>query len=364
MELERLRARLSEIDREFLALVAERGQLSRQIAEAKRRDGRATRDFGREKIVLESARAEARRLGIAESLAERLVRQLIEASLTSQEAHRLASDSRGDGRRALVIGGAGKMGRWFTEFLSSQGYSVEVADPHGEVPGHPCRADWRECTLDHDVVVIATPMRIANQILLALAASPPPGLVLEIGSLKSPVRAGLTAAAEAGVRVASIHPMYGPDTALLSGRHVIFADTGVPGATSAARELFASTMAQQVEMSLDDHDRLIAFVLGLSHALNIVFFTALAESHEAVPRLQEMSSSTFDAQLDVAARVALDNPHMYFEIQSLNSFSEEALTALERAVGHLCSAVRNGNEGDFVDLMLRGRQYFRGPGGE
>ena len=44
-----------------------------------------------------------------------------------------------------------------------------------------------------------------------------------------------------------------------------------------ARELFAPTMAEQVVMSLDDHDRLIAYVLGLSHALNIAFFTALAE---------------------------------------------------------------------------------------
>ena len=30
-------------------------------------------------------------------------------------------------------------------------------------------------------------------------------------------------------------------------------------------------------MGLDEHDRLIAYVLGLSHALNIAFFTALAK---------------------------------------------------------------------------------------
>ena len=33
-----------------------------------------------------------------------------------------------------------------------------------------------------------------------------------------------------------------------------------------------------------EHDRLIAYVLGLSHALNISFFTALARSGEAAPR--------------------------------------------------------------------------------
>ena len=63
-------------------------------------------------------------------------------------------------------------------------------------------------------------------------------------------------------------------------------------------------MAEQLEMSVDDHDRLMAYVLGLSHALNLAFFTALAESGELVPRLQTMSSTTFDAQLRVASLVA------------------------------------------------------------
>jgi hypothetical protein len=47
---------------------------------------------------------------------------------------------------------------------------------------------------------------------------------------------------------------------------------------------------------------LIAYVLGLSHALNIAFFTALAGSGEAAPRLAQLSSTTYDAQVDVATK--------------------------------------------------------------
>ena len=83
--------------------------------------------------------------------------------------------------------------------------------------------------------------------------------------------------------------MFGPDTELLSGRHVIFVDVGHEEATRAARELFASTMAEQVAMDLDSHDRSIAYVLGLSHALNISFVTALVESGEAAPALARLS---------------------------------------------------------------------------
>ena len=102
--------------------------------------------------------------------------------------------------------------------------------------------------------------------------------------------------------------MYGPDTRLLSGRHLIFCDVGSEEATAAAKDLFAATMVEQLDMGLVDHDRVIAYVLGLSHALNIAFFTALAESGEAAPKLAKMSSTTVDAQLLVSAAVAQDNP--------------------------------------------------------
>jgi chorismate mutase/prephenate dehydrogenase len=186
--------------------------------------------------------------------------------------------------------------------------------------------------------------------------------VFDIGSLKSPLRRGLRALADAGARVTSIHPMFGPDTELLSGRHVIFVDLGVADATRAARDLFASTMVEQVAMDLESHDRLIAYVLGLSHALNIAFFTALAESGETAPRLATLSSTTFDEQLGVASRVAGENPKLYFEIQSLNDYGTEALTALLYAMERIRSLVRAGDEHGFTALMERGRQYL-GPRG-
>jgi chorismate mutase / prephenate dehydrogenase len=152
--------------------------------------------------------------------------------------------------------------------------------------------------------------------------------------------------------------MFGPDTELLSGRHVIFVDLGSGDALGRARELFSATMAEQVVMTLEDHDRLIAYVLGLSHALNIAFFTALAESGEAAPRLARLSSTTFDAQLDVASLVARDNPQLYFEILSLNDYGAESLDALAQAIERIRAAVLSRDPAAFAALMERGRAYL------
>ncbi len=357
-DLVALRAELAELDRRLLELVAERQETATRIGRLKQDLGEGTRNYAQEKEVMERGRQISRSLMLSESLADELLSLLIRHSLTRQEQQRVVSHGGGDGRRVLVIGGAGKMGSWFVRFLHSQGFEVEIADPAGPVEGFPHFTDWKEASLDQDLIVVACPIRTASGILRELLQRRPPGLILDIASLKSPLRTELFALADAGLQVCSIHPMFGPDTELLSGRHVIFITLGGAEAHLEVRRLFEPTMAELVEMDLEDHDRLIAYVLGLSHALNIVFFSALAESGEAAPRLARLSSTTFDAQLAVAASVARDNPHLYFEIQSLNDYGSESLSALLSAVESLLSVVRAGDEEGFTALMQKGLEYL------
>lgn len=358
--LQGLRDELSELDRELLALVARRTALSLDIGRAKRELGLGTRDFSREKVVLDRARQQAGACGLPPALAERLMLTLIEASLSAQEQDRVSFTDTGNGRTALIIGGSGKMGGWFVTFLANQGWEVHVADPHppsaSAVAWH---ADWQALDLDHDLIVVASPLSSTNAVLHALVERRPRGVVVDVGSLKTPLRTGLLALRDAGVAVTSLHPMFGPDTNLLSGKHVIFVDVGVPEATATVRALFAATMAEQCDVDLDMHDKLIAFVLGLSHALNLAFNTALAASGEELPLLARISSSTFEAQLGVSSRVAHENPHLYYEIQALNDYGHDSLDALGGAVEQLRALVRARDEDGFVAMMERGRDYVR-----
>jgi chorismate mutase len=63
--LEDLRRRLNEIDRRLLAAVAERKEVSREVARVKRATGRATRDYEREREVILGVRAAAQELGVS-----------------------------------------------------------------------------------------------------------------------------------------------------------------------------------------------------------------------------------------------------------------------------------------------------------
>jgi len=362
MTLDELRQQLNQLDGELLALIAKRQAISREVAAAKRATGYPTRDYQREREVIVGVRAKAEKLGLPPALAEQVLRLLIRSSLTTQEQVSVAAHGSGGGRRALIIGGAGKMGAWFVQFLASQGFTVQVADPAGAAPGIAVIDDWHQLPDLNvfDFIVVATPLSASGAILNELALRRPTGVVFDLGSLKSPLRGGLNALKAAGVKVTSLHPMFGPSTELLSGRHVIFIDMGSADALAATRALFTPTMAEHVIMGLEEHDRLIAYVLGLSHALNIAFFTALLESGEAAPRLAQLSSTTFDAQLDVAVNVAEESPELYFEIQALNDYGAESLHALGTAVEKLRTAVLTGDFATFRGLMEQGLAYLQG----
>src|ERR1700683_5481591 len=176
MNLDELRTALTELDGQLLDLGARRQALSEQVAAVKRATGRATRDFGREREAILRGRNTASRLKISPDLAESLLRQLIQSSLATQEQARVAAQAHGSGKRALVIGGRGKMGGWFAEFLASQGFRVTIADPAAGPTAFEHIADWQTATLDHDLIVLATPLGATAELLHALAGRAPPGL--------------------------------------------------------------------------------------------------------------------------------------------------------------------------------------------
>jgi chorismate mutase/prephenate dehydrogenase len=356
MNLEDLRRQLDGIDERLVQLIAERQATVRSISDIKRSASVPLRDYGREREVLQRARSNAQKIGVSGDVAEEMLRTLIRYSLTEQEQARVTARRAGSGQRVLVIGGAGKMGAWFARFLYSQGYDIEIADPNAAA-AETVIADWRKSDLSHDYIIVATPLGMTNQVLHELAQRKPSGVVFDLGSLKTPLSSGLEALRNANIRVTSVHPMFGPDVELLSGRHLIFIDMGNEDALNRARDLFAPTMAVQAVMSLQEHDRLIAYVLGLSHAVNIAFITALKDSKESAPRLTELSSTTFDAQFDMARRVVNESPELYFEIQKLNAFGQESLDALLHAVQTVRKSVIENDFKTFQSIMLSGKDY-------
>lgn len=355
-ELLELRHRLDAIDDGIIDLIAERQEIVTTIGDHKLRTGTPLRHYEREREVIERGMQRAESLGLSGRVAREILETLIHHSLGRQKANQLVHSEHGQGKQALVIGGLGRMGLWMSRYLDMVGYHVRVADPvDGESPFDRVE-DWEGSIDEFDLIVVAVPLRPSNAILHRLAELEPRGLVFDIGSLKSPMRSGLEALASAGCRVCSVHPMFGPNEIGLSGRHILFVDVGHAEALAEARALFAHTAAECVDLSLQEHDEVMAWVLGLSHLVNIAFASALAESGEAVPLLRRISSSTFNAQLKVAAQVVSENPHLYYEIQQGNAMTGEVVEHFRRVFDGLARSVRVGDEISWTRSMEKANE--------
>jgi len=350
--LESLRERIRRLDREILARAAERVKLARQVGELKRRRKLPTVDYAQERVVLERVRTGAAERGLDPGVAEDLFAGLIRASVSAQDEDRLRHAATGAGHRAVVVGGAGRMGRWMGRFLSAQGYMTGSLDPATAREEN----DWaRRALPSAELVACSTPPAATAEVYATRSGNPPAGVVFDIASIKTPLIEPIRALRRAGGRVASIHPMFGPSTVLLRDADVVVCDTGDPQATSSVEKLFEPTTARLVRLPLADHDRIMADLLSLSHAAAIAFALALPETEHPV------RSTTFQALESLAAAVVRESPDVYFEIQSMNPHSAVALERLRVALDRIVAAVTARDSEGFRALLEGGRR--RTPGG-
>ncbi|HEX9817093.1 MAG TPA: prephenate dehydrogenase/arogenate dehydrogenase family protein [Candidatus Thermoplasmatota archaeon] len=351
-ELDNLRSRILEIDEEMLALWKERDDAAARIGAIKHTQGLPLQNFEVEKAVLEHAIKTGIGLGLNTDRVRTLVRMLIESAVTVQEREHVKRSARG-GRRALIIGGAGLMGGWFSRFLEGQGYQVFVDDPRpSNYPLPPKDADL-------DLILVATPPSTVPDVLpKAAARAGPKTLVADIASIKGDSVKILRQLASSGAKVASIHPMFGPSAEVLIGRNVVVMDCGNRDAVKHARSLFDTTTVKIHEMPVEEHDEFMAELLGLSHATSLAFNETLARGKIPFSKLEPLSSTTFRKQVDVSREVARENPRLYFEIQKLNPETSQIFDRMEEAVAELRKMVAARNPERFIRFMKRGLAYY------
>ncbi|MCE9620006.1 MAG: prephenate dehydrogenase/arogenate dehydrogenase family protein [Planctomycetes bacterium] len=344
--LDNVRERIRQIDLELVARAAERSRLVKQVGQIKRRLNISTVDYAQERAVLERARVAAAEHGLDPGVAEDLLARLIRASVTAQDQDSLRFSAAGAGKCAVIVGGAGRMGGWMSRFLSAQGFQAGSLDPAGA----PEENEWaRGALAGADFVVCSTPPAATAELYAAWAKQPPRGVVVDIASIKTPLIEPIRALQKAGVKVASIHPMFGPSAVLLRDADVVICDTGDAAASSAVEKLFLPTTANIVHLPLADHDRVMADLLSLAHATAIAFALALPKTEHPV------RSTTFLALETLAAAVVRESPDVYYEIQSRNPYSAAAIERLRGAIDRVVEAISAKDSKAFAQLMGEGQ---------
>ncbi len=346
-----IRWKIEELDNQILDLIEKRMKAALYMGSEKVRKGLPVRNERVEEQVIERYLERAESVGISEAAAKEIATLLIRESVDAQG--RMPRPGR---PHDILVIGTGKMGQWFVRYLTGRGHKVNVCDTRPEKKERST-IGLRDGVKGADMIIICVPISSTKQILEDVLAMKPKGIVLDITSVKDSIIPTMRAATGEGFDVGSIHPMFGPEGSVY-GRNIVICDCGSDKAMEKAEELFEGTGARMTRMPVEEHDELISYVLGLSHAANIAFFRTLARSGVDYGKLDQISSTTFRSQATTSKRVANESPDLYYDIQHLNPHSKHCLDLFLESVGEIEASAMDRESKRFVEIMQEGKEYF------
>ena len=347
--MESVKSDIRRIDDNIIELIGERLKRSREIGQMKAERAEGIRDMEADMAMVDRFRTMAEMVGLHPDAAEDICRIIIEQTTSVQ-----ASIPRkpAEKKTIAIVGGEGKMGRMMRRLLERSEHEIISIDPAMRGGLHIENASAA------DIVIVSVPISSVSDTLRSLdRICREDALIFDISSLKSPF---IDVLKEMGAqrKVCSMHPMFGPSVRSMHGRNLVICDCGSKAAVKETADLMKDQGANMKILDVDEHDRFMSYVLGLSHIVNIAFFTVLERSGISFRELCSVGSTTFDKMADTNMSVALEDPYLYYEIQHLNTSRDRMLDELGDAIRDVAEAAVNEDPASFKELMIKGREYF------
>jgi chorismate mutase/prephenate dehydrogenase len=151
--------------------------------------------------------------------------------------------------------------------------------------------------------------------------------------------------------------MFGPSAASPNRRNVVICQCGSDAADKAAAKLFGSSGANVVMLGLDEHDRLMAYALGLPHLCTLTFAMVADSSGTDISSLKSVQGPSFERCSRIAAELSNESRRVYHDIQLLNPHSRRLMTGFERAVKELRNAALAEDPESFRKIMDRCKMF-------
>jgi prephenate dehydrogenase/chorismate mutase len=356
--LRELRLEVRTIDSQLVTLLARRFRLARKIGEQKRRLKKPIIDPTVERSVVENFTNSATEAGIDLDFARRLVNVIIEGSVEVQASMQPIFEEL-PGVRVAVIG-AGGMGSWFARFFKSRGALVTISDRsrrRARVLASKIRARCARSNVEavrgSDVVILATPTNAVSQVIAEiLPALGRNTILVDIAAVKSPIMPALGLVEKRGIRVLSIHPMFGPLASSLREKSIVVVRTPKHEQDPhRVKDMLGSARIISVDPKV--HDKQTAYTLALPHFLNMAFAMTMPKRSDT--EIREFAGRTFNLQMLLAETVA-NEPETTADIQIMNTQFLSVLCDLERNVKWLADTVKRGNRAELITRFQRIRK--------
>jgi prephenate dehydrogenase len=234
-------------------------------------------------------------------------------------------------RHVTIIGGRGKMGRFFVEQLATAGHQVNVLE----------QDDWDdapELLGKADLVLVCVPIEHTLDAIAKASSYLSPSTVLaEISSFKTDIVSVMLESHTGGVL--SLHPMFGPSVGSFLAQNVIVCPGRHLEAAQWFLDLIESRGGKLVFCTPQEHDKMMVHVQAIRHFITFTLGVFLAEEGININRSLEFTTSLYRLQLDMVNRLFACDGSLYLHLMLCESDRRQSISRIATTYSRLANLV-------------------------
>lgn len=252
--------------------------------------------------------------------------------------------------KIAVIGGQGKMGRWFVRFFEDMGLDVLSADLKTETTPE-------EAASLSDAVLLTVPMGRLEEVAQRVGPRvKEDGLIADISSLKQAAMASMMA--HSSCEVVGTHPLFGPGEPGMVGQTVVVCRGRGDRWLHWLVDLFKNAGAHVSVTTPDKHDLMMTVVQGLNHILNLALGLTVMDLGMEPGELRKFSTPSFGTRLRQIEHLLYQDPDLYAELNMLNPEFPTTFRAFGEVCRRLMNLIEKEDKEEFARLFRQANELF------
>jgi prephenate dehydrogenase len=248
-----------------------------------------------------------------------------------------------------IIGGKGRMGRWFETRFREAGMAPVVVDlKDGPVS--------QQFIASFDVVMLAVPVPAVDEVMKSIGSYiRPDAVIMDISSLKrNPVNSMLK---YSQCEVIGTHPLWGPSAISFADQVIFICPERTKIWIGAVRRFLEEHGTEIIEIEPEKHDKLMACVQTLRHMMLTALGQTLVKLGFDVERDTEASGRWFQQLLGMMSHQFEQPSELYSDLAIENEYAAGTLNAFQQSLSQLTDLVSSGNRSGLISAMDEVAQF-------
>lgn len=225
--------------------------------------------------------------------------------------------------KVAIIGGAGKMGRWFAALLLQEGKEVVISGRNEtkllearQQLGVEVASNNIEAVKAADVVLLSVPIESFEEVVKQISPYiQPEQIVIDVTSVKTFPVATMHKYIKNG-QVLGAHPLFGPGAKGLANQNFVLTPTNTQEEALAQkiREYLEAKKARATLLTPEEHDKTMTMVLGLAHFIALVSADTLLSAYN-LKQMKAVGGISYKVLLTLLESVLSEDPELYASLQ-------------------------------------------------